>query len=90
MSRHFCIIFKINVLQCVILWIIIRKQFGDVHMETMQEYVVRKLNERSINLVAVSSELKMNRSKIYRIKNGGETKFSTLQKLNDYFKKAGE
>jgi DNA-binding phage protein len=59
-------------------------------MESMQEYVVRKLNDRATNIAAVSSTLKMNRSKLYRIKNGGETKFVTLQKLNDYFKSSGE
>jgi DNA-binding phage protein len=59
-------------------------------MESMQEYVVRKLNARATNIAAVSSTLKMNRSKLYRIKNGGETKFVTLQKLNDYFKSSGE
>jgi predicted transcriptional regulator len=62
----------------------------EIMQETMQEYVVRKLNERTINLVALSESLNMNRSKIYRIKNGGETSASTLQKLNDYFRKAGE
>jgi predicted transcriptional regulator len=59
-------------------------------MESMKDYVVRKLNERTLNLVAVSEKLNMNRSKIYRIKNGGETRASTLQKLHDYFKNAGD
>lgn len=59
-------------------------------METMQQYVVRKLKDKAINLVQVSKDLKMNRSKIYRVRNGGETSFNTLQSLNDYFKKLGE
>lgn len=56
----------------------------------MKEYVMRKLNERTLNLVQLGKDLNMNRSKIYRIKNGGETSASALQLLNDYFKKASE
>lgn len=59
-------------------------------MESMKEYVMRKLNERTLNLVQLGKDLDMNRSKIYRIKNGGETSASALQLLNDYFKKAGD
>lgn len=59
-------------------------------MESMQDYVVRKLNESAINISAISKQLKMNRSKIYRIKNRGETSASALIKLNDYFRKLGD
>jgi hypothetical protein len=59
-------------------------------METMKEYVIRKLNDRAINLVQVGKDLKMNRSKIYRIKDGGETSYTALETLHNYFKKLGE
>lgn len=59
-------------------------------MESMKEYVVRKLNEKSVNISALSKSLSMNRSKVYRVKNNGETSASTLISLNDYLRKLGE
>lgn len=59
-------------------------------MESMKEYVVRKLNEKAVNISALSKALGMNRSKVYRVKNNGETSASTLISLNDYFRKLGE
>ena len=59
-------------------------------METMQEYVMRKLKDGGINIVKMSKDIPMNRSKIYRIMNGQETSASTMQKLNDYLKKSAD
>lgn len=59
-------------------------------METMQQYVVRKLNQADVNITAMCKKLGMNRSKVYRVRNGGETSFNTLQKLNDYFKQMAD
>jgi predicted transcriptional regulator len=59
-------------------------------METMQQYVIRKLNDRATNIAAMSKNLNMNRSKIYRVKKGGETSATTLQTIHDYLRKAGE
>lgn len=59
-------------------------------METMQAYVQRKLNDRAININKMARDLNMNRSKIYRIKKGGETSASALQLINDYLKSIGD
>jgi hypothetical protein len=56
----------------------------------MQQYVIRKLNDRATNIAAMSKNLNMNRSKIYRVKKGGETSATTLQTIHDYLRKAGE
>lgn len=55
-------------------------------METMQQYVVRKLKDPCINIKGVCKTVPINRSKIYRIINGGETSASAIQTLHDFFK----
>ena len=59
-------------------------------METMKDYVMRKLKDGNVNIVKMSKDMPMNRSKIYRIMNGQETSASTMQKLNDYLKKSAD
>jgi hypothetical protein len=59
-------------------------------METMQQYVVRKLKEPYINVRGVSLVASVNRTKIYRIINGGETSATTIQTLHDFFRKIGD
>ena len=73
--------------KCV--YIIDENRNGD-NMETMQQYVIRKLKDGSVNIVKMSKDIPMNRSKIYRIMNGQETSASSMQKLNDYLKKAAD
>lgn len=59
-------------------------------METQQQYVMRKLQEDAINVAAVCRELKMSREKVRRIRNGGETSASSMQKLYDYLKRISD
>ena len=59
-------------------------------METQLEYVVRKLNSEHINIMRMAKDTGVNRSKIYRVKNGGETSASAMQKLFDYISKLAD
>ncbi len=59
-------------------------------MENVQGYVVRKLKESHINLNALAKELKISRSTLYSILNGGETSFTKIDRLNNFFRKAGD
>jgi len=55
-------------------------------METMTEYVIRKLQEPGIKIAGVAEALNINRSKIYRLIRDKDGTASVVQKLNDYFK----
>jgi plasmid maintenance system antidote protein VapI len=60
-------------------------------METMAEYVIRKLTEPHTNISAICNTLKLNRSRAYRlIKDKRSANNEFVQTLNDYFKRLGE
>lgn len=59
-------------------------------METINQYVVRKLKEPGTNVAAICRELKLNRSRVYRLMNTGDGKASFVGKLQQYFMKAAE
>ena len=59
-------------------------------METMQMYVIRKLNEPTANLSEVAIASDVNLRTLYNIRDGNDALVSNVQKLNDYFKKAAD
>jgi hypothetical protein len=59
-------------------------------METIQQYVIRKLKEPYINVNGVGSHLRISRSTLYRVINGGETGITIMQRLNDFFRHINE
>ena len=59
-------------------------------METQIEYVLRKLNSKHINIMKMAKDTGVNRSKIYRIKNGGESSATAMQKLFDYISRLAD
>jgi hypothetical protein len=60
-------------------------------METMAEYVIRKLKEPSANIAGICKLLELNRSRVYRlIKDKSTANNEFVQVLNDYFKKCSE
>ena len=61
-----------------------------VNMETMNEYVVRKLKERGVHCTEVSNSTQVSLRTIYNIRDGKDALISNVQKLNDYFKKAAD
>lgn len=58
--------------------------------ETKYQYVVRKLNDKSINLAKVCRDLEISRSSGNRIKNGGKSRPAMISVFHDYFKKLGD
>ena len=60
-------------------------------METIADYVIRKLNEPHTNISAICNTLKVNRSRIYRLmQNKSTANHEFVQKLHDYFRKLAE
>ena len=59
-------------------------------METMNEYVVRKLNESAVHFTDVAIASGISLRTLYNIKEGKDALISNVQKLNDYFKKAAD
>ena len=59
-------------------------------MENMQDYVIRKLKEESTNLAYITKMTKISRATLYRIMEGGETSFTKIDSLNNFFKKSAD
>ena len=59
-------------------------------MESNKQYVVRKLNDPACNVSGVINRLKLTRSTILKLKNGGDVRFSVVEALYIYFKNSAE
>lgn len=59
-------------------------------METMRQYVERKLREPWLNMRAVAKIMNISYSRLYHILQGGETADSGIQRLHDFFRKLGD
>lgn len=55
-------------------------------MEDVFGYVVRKLNEPTINIEALSRETGLSRFMLDKIAKGGDVKYSVIQNLYGYFR----
>ncbi len=62
------------------------------HVETQYQYVMRKMTENKGRIGAIADELQISRSTINAIRSKASLNPSThiIQKLHDYFRKAGE
>ena len=59
-------------------------------IETMKEYVVRKLNDPAIRIYAVSEAVGVSDRTLYNISENKEAVHTTIQNLYDYFKRAAD
>jgi hypothetical protein len=59
-------------------------------METLLEYVLRKLKDEQINVPAVASAIGTSKQNLYNIINTGDGKASLIEKLANHFRKLGE
>jgi len=59
-------------------------------METMIQYVIRKLNEPQINIPAVADKVGTSKQNLYNMIKVGDGKATLVQELNDYFKRLAD
>ena len=59
-------------------------------MESMKQYVIRKLTVQHTNLSAIAKETRICRTTLYRIIKGDETSFTKIDTLNNFFKKLAD
>ena len=59
-------------------------------METMKQYVIRKLREKGVKVNQVAILSKVTLRTIYNILEGKDALYSNIEKLNDYFKHAAD
>lgn len=59
-------------------------------METMQQYVARKLQEPYINVKAVCNIVRIGRTSVYGVIQGKQVSAQTVQRLHDFFRHISE